>query len=74
MAKKCFFLVFASLASASLYAQGYKISLKTPQIKSGIAYLTYYMGSNLNIADSAAVPYTGITTFSGKEKLEPAFT
>jgi thiol-disulfide isomerase/thioredoxin len=71
MSRKLLFLLFASLVAASSHAQGYKISLRTPQIKSGIAYLTYYMGNNLNIADSAAVPNTGLTVFSGKEKLDP---
>jgi thiol-disulfide isomerase/thioredoxin len=52
-------------------AQGYQVTLTTPQYKSGIAYLTYYMGPNLNVADSAAVSNTGMAIFKGTKKLSP---
>ena len=68
--KKYSFLFFAALASATGFAQGYQVTLKAPQIKyGGIAYLTYYMGDNLNIADSAAISNTGIAIFKGPQKL-----
>jgi len=35
----------------------------------GIAYLAYYMGKNLNAADSGAVSNKGVVVFKGKEKL-----
>jgi thiol-disulfide isomerase/thioredoxin len=50
-------------------AQGYQITLQAPQYKSGIAYLTYRMGKNLNVADSAAMGARGLAVFKGKEKL-----
>jgi thiol-disulfide isomerase/thioredoxin len=52
-----------------VFCTGLPITLQAPQYKSGIAYLTYYMGSNLNIADSAAVSNTGLAIFKGKQKL-----
>ena len=67
--KKYLFFFFASLASGSGFAQGYQVTLKARQFNSGIAYLTYWMGSNLNIADSAAVNNTGTAIFKGPEKL-----
>ena len=51
------------------FAQGYQITLKAPQYKSGIVYLTYYMGPNLNVADSAAISNTGTAVFKGIQKL-----
>ncbi len=67
--KKYFFFFFASLTGGSGFAQGYQVTLKARQFNSGIAYLTYWMGSNLNIADSAAVNNTGTAIFKGAEKL-----
>lgn len=58
------------LASAGAFAQGYQVTLQVPQYKSGIAYLTYYMGPNLNVADSAAVSNTGTAIFKGAQKLQ----
>jgi thiol-disulfide isomerase/thioredoxin len=51
------------------FAQGYQVTLQIPQYKHGIAYLTYYMGANLNIADSAAVSNAGTAVFKGTQKL-----
>jgi thiol-disulfide isomerase/thioredoxin len=67
--KKYTFFLLAIFGSNLCFAQGYQITLQSPQYKSGIAYLTYYMGSNLNIADSAAVSNTGMAIFKGKQKL-----
>ncbi len=49
-------------------AQGYKITLHTPGYKSGVAYLTYHMGKNLNVQDSAIFK-NGLAVFSGKQTL-----
>ena len=67
--KKYYFLVIATLVVTMGFAQGYKITLMAPQFKSGITYLTYYMGNNFNIADSAAISNTGTALFKGTEKL-----
>ena len=52
-------------------AQSFKVTLQAPQYRSGIAYLTYHMGSNLNVEDSAAVNSSGVAIFAGKRKLVP---
>ncbi|NJO25716.1 MAG: DUF4369 domain-containing protein [Bacteroidia bacterium] len=56
-------------AATGVFAQGYQVTLQIPQYKYGIAYLTYYMGANLNIADSAAVSNAGTAVFKGAQKL-----
>ena len=68
MKKYIFFLATVFACSHSI-AQGYQVTLQAPQYKSGIAYLTYYMGPNLNVADSAAVSNTGMAIFKGAKKL-----
>ncbi|MEO7524096.1 MAG: redoxin domain-containing protein [Ferruginibacter sp.] len=50
---------------------GYKITLETPSYKSGIAYLTYHWGKNLNIQDSAAVSNQGVAVFKGEKAMPP---
>ena len=70
MKKYCIFF-FASLVVKADFAQGYQVTLKSTAVKSGIAYLTYYMGSNLNVADSAAINNSGIAVFKGPAKLAP---
>lgn len=57
------------LAISASKGQGYSVTLKTPSYKSGIAYLTYHMGKNLNIEDSAAVNNQGVAVFKGKKTL-----
>jgi thiol-disulfide isomerase/thioredoxin len=52
-------------------AQGYKVTLNTPQYKSGLAYLTYYYGKNMNVQDSAIVNSKGVAVFEGKDKILP---
>lgn len=61
----CFFLATTSPA------QGYKVTLQTPNYTDGLAYLTYYYGKNINIEDSAIVNSKGFTVFQKNEKLEP---
>ncbi|MEO7960619.1 MAG: thioredoxin-like domain-containing protein [Ginsengibacter sp.] len=58
-------------ANAYLPAQGYKVSLQTPNFTEGIAYLTYYYGKNINIEDSAVVNAKGIAVFKKNENLQP---
>ncbi|MEJ7625562.1 MAG: DUF4369 domain-containing protein [Ferruginibacter sp.] len=50
-------------------AQEYKITLQTTGFKSGMAYLTYHMGKNLNVEDSAIVNSKGTAVFKGKRNL-----
>ena len=67
---KKYILFFAASVFTTLgFTQGYQVTLLAPQYKSGIAYLTYYMGANLNVEDSAAVSNTGIAIFKGAKKL-----
>lgn len=60
--------VFLFSITASL-AQGYKVSLHTPNFKDGIAYLTYYYGKNINVEDSAAINDEGVAVFQKNETL-----
>lgn len=66
---KQLFSVFLSFIVLQVTAQSFKVTLNAPQYKSGIAYLTYHMGKNLNVEDSAAVSGKGIAIFQGKRKL-----
>ncbi len=68
---KQLFTLILSITFFSVQAQSYKVTLQAPQYKSGIAYLTYHMGKNLNIEDSAAVSNTGVAIFQAKRKLLP---
>ncbi|MBL0180916.1 MAG: redoxin domain-containing protein [Chitinophagaceae bacterium] len=69
--KKYYTLLLAIVVFKAGLGQGYQISLKTPDFKSGITYLTYYMGSNFNVADSAAISNKGTAIFKGASKLPP---
>lgn len=69
---KIFFSLTGFIAFTSLsFAQGYKVTLSTPDYTSGIAYLTYYYGKSINIQDSAIVSDKGIAVFRQNEKLLP---
>lgn len=63
--------VLILVSTLSLFAQGYKVTLQTPNYTSGIAYLTYYYGKNINVEDSEVVNNKGIAVFQKKEKLQP---
>ena len=52
-------------------SQSYTVTLQTPNYKSGIAYLTYYFGKNINVQDSATVNSKGIAVFKKDQKLLP---
>ena len=62
--------VFLVLSSTSI-AQSFKVTLQTPNCKSGLAYLTYYYGKNINIEDSAIISDKGVAVFEKNEKLLP---
>jgi peroxiredoxin len=69
---KIFFsTVFFIALSFTCIAQGYKVTLQTPNYTSGIAYLTYYYGKNINVEDSAVVNSKGTVVFQKNEKLLP---
>jgi len=67
------FLIFCIivLVGSQAGAQNFKVTLQTSQYKSGLAYLTYHMGKNLNIEDSAIVTSNGTAIFTAKRKLLP---
>ncbi len=67
--KKILILSVSVFCFAAVNAQSFKVTLQAPQYKKGIAYLTYHMGKNLNVEDSAAVNSNGTAVFSGKRKL-----
>ncbi len=68
MMKKLSSVCLLLVLSATSFAQEYKITLVTPSYHSGIAYLTYHMGKNLNVEDSAVI-VNGTAVFSGKKTL-----
>ncbi len=69
---KLFFISFLTLfAFSSLNAQGFKVTLHTPDYTSGLAYLTYYYGKSMNVQDSAIVNSKGTAIFQGKDNLIP---
>ncbi|MCW3089222.1 MAG: alkyl hydroperoxide reductase/Thiol specific antioxidant/Mal allergen [Ferruginibacter sp.] len=67
--KRIFTFWLTSIICISAGAQNFKVTLQAPQYKSGIAYLTYHMGKNLNVEDSAGVNSNGVAIFTGKRKL-----
>ena len=71
MMKKYIVFFFTALSSFTAFAQGYQITLNAPGYKNGITYLTYYMGTNFNVADSAAMGSNGKAVLKGNAKLPP---
>ncbi len=69
--KTFFTIIFLFVISFASVAQGYKVTLQSPNYSSGIAYLTYYYGKNINVEDSAAVSPKGVAVFQKNEKLLP---
>ncbi|MFM2327877.1 MAG: hypothetical protein RIR31_2079 [Bacteroidota bacterium] len=67
--KKYIIFFIVTLTANRAFTQGAQVTLQAPQYKTGIAYLTYYMGANLNVADSAAVSNTGMAIFKSNKKL-----
>ncbi len=68
--KKYLLLLLCSIGFLATRAQGYHINLQS-NYKSGIVYLTYYMGKNFILQDSAAVSSTGLAVFKDAKKLQP---
>lgn len=66
--KKLLAFLLCSITLLSANAQGYQINLQS-NYKSGIVYLTYYMGKNFILQDSSAVSSTGKSAFEGAQKL-----
>ena len=66
--KKLLPILICSLSIFNANAQGYQINLQS-NYKSGIVYLTYYLGKNFILQDSAAVSKTGKSVFKAKQKL-----
>ena len=60
--------VLCGISLISAEAQGYQINLQS-NYKSGVVYLTYYMGKNFILQDSSAVGNTGKSVFKGAQKL-----
>lgn len=69
--KKYVVFFFAALTISSANSQGFRVNFKAPGYTGGLAYLTYYMGSNFSIADSTAIGNDGTAIFKGAEKLAP---
>ena len=55
--------------SKSKIDSSFRVTVKTPQFNSGLAYLCYHLGKNLNIEDSAYVNNKGVVVFSGNRIL-----
>jgi thiol-disulfide isomerase/thioredoxin len=68
---KRFFIFLYLILIVSLAKSQYKVTLQTPNYKSGLAYLTYYYGKNINIEDSALVNNKGLAVFTKNQKLLP---
>ncbi len=66
-----FTLLISLLVFKHSSAQGFLVTLNAPGYQSGLAYLTYHMGKNLNVADSAAMNNKGEAIFKGKANLPP---
>ena len=69
--KSIYIYLFFCLTFSAANAQGFKVTLETSNYKSGLAYLTYYYGKNMNIQDSSVINSKGVAVFHGKEKLLP---
>ncbi len=62
------FVLFACICVAGRDASAYKIQFSS-NVKYGQAYLTYYLGKNLNVVDSVPVSPAGTATFSSAKKV-----
>jgi thiol-disulfide isomerase/thioredoxin len=66
--KKYLLIIILMGSLCAVKAQGYNINLQS-NYKSGIVYLTYYMGKDFILQDSAAVSNTGKSIFKSAKKL-----
>ncbi len=62
-------VLFLTLFSFALYAQGYQITVRYKPVEKGYLYLGYYFGEKKFLQDSALLQPNGYAVFSGKEKL-----
>lgn len=69
--KKLVMIACLLSCAAAIKSQGYQVTLQASNFKSGLAYLTYYYGANINIQDSAVVNSRGIAIFKGDKPLPP---
>jgi thiol-disulfide isomerase/thioredoxin len=67
--KKYLLVLLFAIICTHIHAQGYQITVQIPQYKSGICYLTYHLGKNFNVEDSAAVSNKGVAIFKKKTTL-----
>ncbi|MBL0146006.1 MAG: DUF4369 domain-containing protein [Chitinophagaceae bacterium] len=67
--KKIIAFISVFILCQIVLAQGFVVNVQAKGYKSGLSYLTYYSGNNLNIQDSALFKSNGTVTFSGKNKL-----
>jgi thiol-disulfide isomerase/thioredoxin len=67
--KQYLLVLSAIFCFTSAQSQHFTITMQASQYHSGIAYLTYHMGKNLSVEDSAAVSNKGVAVFTGKRKL-----
>ncbi len=68
---KTFFSLSIFLLIVFTAKSQYRLTFQTPNYKSGLAYLTYYSGKNINVEDSALVNNKGIAIFKKDQKLKP---
>jgi len=59
----------ADASASQTSGESFTVTLKTPSYKSGLTYLCYHMGKNLNIEDSTYINQQGIAIFKGDRKL-----
>ena len=69
--KKTFILLLLLILAFAGKSQKYQVTLHTPNFTSGLAYLTYYYGKNINIEDSAIVNSNGVAVFTKNQTLLP---
>lgn len=69
--KKFLAVAFLLFSCSLVKAQAYQVTLHTPNFKSGLAYLTYYYGANINIEDSALINDKGIAVFKNNKTIQP---
>lgn len=69
MNKRLFFVLTALLLGICGQVKAYEITLQS-NYKSGVAYLTYYMGKNLGLEDSAFVNSKGVAIFKKDKVLQ----
>lgn len=68
--KKILSIIILSLAVFTAKSQTHQVSLETPGY-SGLVYLIYYYGKNLNIQDSAMLDPKGKIVFRNAERFQP---